>query len=430
MVRLSLARNKNVSFSKLRLLRLVLTALVLVTIAQAQATEKVIKNLYTPNPNGGLIFDQNGNLYGTTDGAYRKYGTVFKLRHYSNGVWGNRLLYGFTGTTDGAYPHSHPIFDSAGNLYGATRAGGTNYCPYTTQALSCGVVFELMPTPTGQWTEKVLYNFKGGMDGANPSAGVISDSAGNLYGTTAFGGFFHGTVFKLMHSPNGTWSEKVLYRFTGDTDGGGPSGGLVLDTAGNLYGTTVIGGNTGHGTIFELSPGPSGTWTFRSLHSFCSRVGCRDGAGSSLGVILDSHGNLYGVTSLGGNVPCFANEAGCGTAFKLSRGQNGTWAFNLLYLFCSLPACADGAQLGGGLILDSAGNLYGTTTTGGSANQGTVFKLSHVSGSPWTDDVLYSFCALPQCADGFEPTGSLVRDSAGNLYGTTPVGSKVFEIIP
>ena len=436
MLRPSLALNKN-SFSRLQSLRLVLTALVLVTIAQAQATEKVIRRLFILKPNDGLIFDQQGDLYGTTSGSVaagenRQYGTVFELPHYPNGVWGNRLLYGFTGAADGMYPQSHLIFDSAGNLYGATAAGGANYCPYSNQTSTCGVVFELMPTPTGQWTEKVIYNFKGGTDGANPSAGVISDRASNLYGTTAFGGLSHGTVFKLAHSTNGTWSEEVLYRFTGGADGNGPSGGLALDRSGNLYGTTSVGGSKGNGTVFELSPAADGTWTFHLLYSFCPRVGCSDGANPD-GIILDKYGNLYGNANAGGVVSCGAGTLGCGTTYKLSPDLNGAWTFHLLHTFCSLGSCADGAVPGGELIFDSSGNLYGTTVEGGNSSLGTVFKFSHVPGSPWILESMYSFCALAQCADGYGPSGSLVLDSAGNLYGTTMGGvggTKVFEIIP
>lgn len=447
MLRLWFPTQESISLTECRWLRLIVTALALVTIVRAQATETVLYDFPTLGANGGLISDQEGNLYGTTSGLSFDFGTVFELQHFPDGTWGNKLLYQFTGTTDGAYPHSRLIFDSAGNLYGTTAAGGTNFCLYIDTALSCGIVFELMPTPTGEWTEKVLYNFAGftagGMDGANPSAGVIFDSAGDLFGTTAFGGLFHGTVFELVPNSDGTWTEKVLYSFNGGADGNGPAGGLVLDGAGNLYGTTDVGGNNGNGTIFELSPGPGDTWTFHLLYAFCSQVGCSDG-GRPSGVILDSRDNLYGTTSLGGIVPC-SRVVGCGTAYKLSREVNGVRTFDVLHSFCSLATCADGAVPSSSLIFDNSGNLYGTTIGGGtsnigggSANAGTVFELSHranrhhatgatvhVPGGPWIFDSLYSFCALPQCLDGLNPLGSLLLDGAGNLYGTTEGGGTV-----
>jgi hypothetical protein len=238
---------------------------------------------------------------------------------------------------------------------------------------------------TGEWKKTVLYSFVGGAEGANPSAGVISDSAGNLYGTTALGGLGRGTVFELTPGQNDTWIEKVLYSFSGGADGGSPSGGLVIDKAGNLYGT-ASGGGIGNcesvpcGTIFELSPGINNTWTFHLLYTFCSRVNCRDG-GSPLGVTLDSHGNLYGTTQAGGVVPGWWQAAGCGTGYRLSPGKGGSWTFAVLHSFCPKSLCAGGAFPSSRLSFDSVGNLYGVTIVGGNANQGTAFKLSHVPGS-------------------------------------------------
>jgi uncharacterized repeat protein (TIGR03803 family) len=332
-------------------LRIALTTLILLTIAHGQATEKVIRTLGSPYARGGLIFDTKGNLYGTNSGSGRNYGAVFESVHFANGSWGHHLLYSFTGGSDGAYPNSSPVLDAAGNLYGAAAAGGTNFCDFIEQALSCGVVFELMPTAKGFWTEKVLYNFEGGTDGANPSAGVIFDSAGNLYGTTQFGGNFHGTVFELVHGPDDTWTEKVLYTFTNGLDGGGPSGGLVQDRLGNLFGTTVAGGANASGTIFELSPGTDGNWLFNTLYSFCSRANCSDGhpGNSRVGsLILDKARNLYGSNGIGGIRPCgwdmqFGSSNGCGTLFRLTRGLNNTWSFNVLHSFCPVrSSCPEG----------------------------------------------------------------------------------------
>lgn len=394
--------------------------LILATTALSQSTEKVLyKSLLRGN--GSLFFDQQSNFYGT-EGEFTKFGAVYRVHHYLNGTWGFKILYRFSGS-DGAHPHRFPVLDNAGNLYGATSDGGAN---------NEGTVFQLTPTPTGFWTEKVLYNFQLAKSGFGPSAGVILDSAGNLYGTTFYGGVLsHGTVYELVRNSNGTWIHKVLHSFTDGADGGYPLGGLVRDSAGNLYGTTIGGGSARYGTIFELSPGSSGTWTFHVLHSFCSRSNCSDGYPGSgfTSVIVDSHGNLYGVTSHGGHTPCdYPTNEGCGTAFKLTHTTTGAWSYQLLHRFCSLPKCVDGAVPEGGLILDQGGNVYGTTVAGGDRNRGTVFKLSHVPGSTWTEDVLYSFCSAPDCSDGTDPIGSLVLDTAGNLLGTTQ--SVVFEIIP
>jgi uncharacterized repeat protein (TIGR03803 family) len=339
-----LAYKSDPLFTKSAALRLAAAVLVLATAAWSQSTEKVlIKSLI--GGNGSLFFDQQSDFYGTED-RLTKFGAVYRVHHYLNGTWGIKVLYHFTGGSDGAYPQSHPVLDNAGNLYGATWAGGSNICS-AGSVPNCGAVFELTPTSSGSWTEKVLYDFTHSADGFDPSAGVILDNVGNLYGTTSFGGPHAGTIFELVPNSNGTWTHKVLYGFTGGADGGGPSGGLVRDSAGNLYGTTGYGGSTGRGTIFELSPGSNGAWTFHVLHSFCVRTNCSDGEPGSgfASVILDSHGNLYGMTSAGGqvSVSCPAGFIdGCGTAFKLTHTTTGAWTFQRLYAFCSLDGCIDG----------------------------------------------------------------------------------------
>lgn len=422
------------SFLSLPSLKIVVALFILVSIARGQSTEKVLTNFTSARPNGGLVFDRVGNLYGTGTGFASYFGQVFELQHLTDGRWIHKIIYQFKGA-DGGYPQPGPIFDDAGNLYGAATVGGSHFCLYTQQSNTCGIVFELTPTAQGEWTEKILYDFAGGMDGANPTTGVISDTAGNLYGTTILGGLGHGTVFRLQPGPDGTWTEKVLYRFVDNLGGVLPSGGLVLDDAGNLFGTTHSGGKTGNGTIFELSPGPGDTWTFRSLHSFCLRVGCPDGQ-FPVGLVLDSKGNLYGTTVMGGNTPCSWQPTGCGVAFEHIRGQNGTWTFRVLYSFCSLDSCADGAGPYGSMVFDNGGSLYGAAPVGGNTNQGALFKLSHVLGHPWTIQTLYSFCPLPfDCLDGRNPMGSVVRDDAGNFYGTTIDGGKAgggvaFEVTP
>src|ERR1019366_4407129 len=192
--------------------------------------------------------------------------------------------------TDGVNPQADLIFDAAGNLYGTTSQGGTS---------DAGTAFELTPAAGGTWTEKVLWSFGTGMDGANPLAGLIFDGAGNLYGTTYNGGTSNsGTVFELTPAAGGTWTEKVLYGFDGGANGGDPSAGLIFDAAGNLYGTTSFGGPYNHGTVFELMPAGGGSWTEQVLHNFGSGT---DGISPLAGLIFDGAGNLYGTTYHGGS---------------------------------------------------------------------------------------------------------------------------------
>jgi uncharacterized repeat protein (TIGR03803 family) len=266
------------------------------------------------------------------------------------------------------------------------------------------------------------HKFLGAPDGASPNGGLVSDGAGNFYGTTAGGGVsscgfsapFCGTVFKATLGSDGSWKESVIYRFKGGTeDGGSPSGTLVFDTAGNLYGTTVTGGNNlcnlaGCGTVFKLSPNADGTWTETILHRF---LGGTDADEPALGVIFDAAGNLYGA-AFGGCVV----ECNLGTIFKLAPNGDGTWTESILYTFTGgLDGSAPTA-----LILDNAGNLLGTTLSGGSANSicqcGTVFQLSPTSSGSWTKSILYSF---NDGLDGGFPAGPVAMDNAGNLYGET-----------
>jgi uncharacterized repeat protein (TIGR03803 family) len=403
-------------FSSVKSVALVLvaSAVVFVSSARSQSTEKVLFKTLVGG-NGGLYYDQQSNFYGTED-KLTKFGAVYRLHHYLNGTWGFKVLYRFSGP-DGAHPASRPVLDNAGNLYGATPNGGAN---------NLGTIFQLTPTPTG-WTEKVLYNFELGSDGFSPSGGLVLDSQGNLYGTTFFGP--HGTVYELVRNSDSTWTHKVLYVFTGGADGSNPSGNLARDSAGNLYGTAG-GGTTGHGTIFELSPEADGTWKFQVLHTFCSLVNCNDGepGSGSASVRLGPNGNLIGTAYSGGR-----NKAG--TAFKLVHTVTGAWNFQLLHSFCSLDGCHDGAGPDGPLTLDGSGNVYGLTEAGGDPGFGTVFKLSHIPGSPWTETVLYSFCPAFNCSGGRNPTGALAIDTAGNLFGTAfepTAGNEqyIFEIIP
>jgi len=404
-----------------RWLSILAVAALLVATANAQATEKVLFNLGGSGANGGLIFDENGNLYGTLSGQGKHFGSVFQLHRFAGGTWGYKTLFSFSGGADGGRPQSDLILDGAGNLIGTTWMGGAH---------ARGAVFLLTPTPTGKWSEKVLYDFAGGSDGDTPSGGVISDAAGNLYGTTWTGGpNFWGTVFELMPNPDGTYTNKVLYSFTGGADGRLPSGGVVRDSVGNLYGTTFAGGISERGSVFQLSPNPDGSWTFRSLYLFCASAGCRDGARPNP-VALDSHGNLYGSTGEGGIVPCNSQDVGCGTLYRLSHGSGGKWTFQLLHKFCSVDECADGTRPNGALIFDNAGAIFGTAMN-------SIFKVTHTPGSPWSVGSFFTFCQFSPCPDGAFPIGRLLLDANHNIYGTAQGGGSsrtqagvVFEITP
>ncbi len=381
-------------------------------------------------PNAGLVMDSAGNLYGTTyQGGFNGYGTVFELVN-SSGTYTEQVLYRFTNSGgDGAQPAAGLVMDSAGNLYGTTYQGGFN---------GYGTVFELVKS-SGTYIEQVLYRFTGSDgDGVWPVAGLVMDSAGNLYGTTYYGGSVGwGTVFELVKSP-GTYTEQVLYSFTDSGgDGASPQAGLVMDSAGNLYGTTMEGGLSpnpncsdpyGCGTVFELSPISSGTYTEQVLYRFTGSDG--DGTSPWAGLTMDSAGNLYGTTMEGGLSPnpnC-SDPHGCGTVFELSPTSSGTYTETVLYSFRG--SGGDGAGPRADLVMDSAGNLYGTTTGGGSNEYGTVFELVNSPGT-YTETVLHSF--TNSGGDGAWPKAGLVMDSAGNLYGPTyPGGSNgygtVFEL--
>ena len=340
------------------------------------------------------------------------------------------ILHSFAGT-DGANPAAGLVFDAAGNLYGTTQSGGlTGDCqgPNGGGPNSCGVVFKLTPNADGTWTESVLYSFMGIPDAANPVGGLIFDAAGNLYGTTSAGGGGVGTVFKLTPSAGGTWTESVLHSFGGGWDGGYPYAGLIFDTAGNLYGTSFYGGDTrvvacGCGVVWKLEPNPEGTWTMSALFSFMGE----DGALPYAGLIFDAAGNLYGTTEEGGYLSvCPVNAdriiGGCGVVFKLTPTSSG-WSETVLLAFLGKP----GEYPYAGVIMDAAGNLYGTTY-GQNTNYGSVFELTHTS-TGWSDTVLHKFTGT-----GEYPIAGLTMDAAGNLYGTTSAGTDnyglVFEITP
>ena len=241
-------------------------------------------------PYAGVTLDNAGHLYGTTSaGGADNYGVVFAMA--GPGIPGPTILHAFAGGSDGQQSFGSLVADASGNLYGVTWAGG---------AYQAGTVFEMTRDPVGGiWSETVLYEFRGApADGANPYAGVTFDSAGNLYGTTYAGGTSgFGTVFKLTPNQDGTWSETVLHSFAGGNDGGNPYGGITLDALGNLYGTTNAGGPGRHGTIFKMAQTQAGQWSETVLYGFTGGV---DGGWPDAGIILDGAGNLYGTAVVGG----------------------------------------------------------------------------------------------------------------------------------
>jgi uncharacterized repeat protein (TIGR03803 family) len=295
------------------------------------------------------------------------------------GKWTYTVLYNFKSGKDGYLPGGNLVFDSAGNLYGATEFGGgkgTTCDPYYQY---CGTVFELSPPKTkgGKWTEKVLHSFAGGTDGANPNGGLVLDSKGAVYGTTAIGGnqicqngqgqpVGCGIAYELQPPPKtgGAWTEKILHRFSDGSDGAGPSGGLIFDAKGALYGTTGGGGSGLNGTVFRLANNSGEHWVETVLYSFKN---ASDGFGPGGGIFPDRSGDLYG-TALGGT-----HFAGVLYRLKPSSEQGKPWIFTALYDFRGEP---DGHSPLAGLAPDGAGDLYSTTSGGGTSGNGTVFRVA------------------------------------------------------
>ncbi len=395
-------------------------------------------------PFAGLISDVAGNLYGTTrSGGFSSSciyalgcGTVFQLSANSDGSWSESVIYSFCSDQvnsfclDGAFPEAGLFLDSKGNLYGTTKGGGSQAGCFTGLG-GCGAVYELSPpaVPGGSWTETVLYNFCSASnngasctDGYSPTSQLISDEDGNLFGTTSEGGSGHkgnavsgGTVFELSPGATG-WSEVVLYDFCSVlkdnlcSDGQSPQAGLALDELGNLYGTTESGGGGG-GTVFVLSRGSNG-WSEKVIESFYRSVGGNTPLGS---VSLDALGNLYSTTSSGGS--------GYGTVFKLNgkRATSHTFSFD----------GTNGAAPAAGVLIDASRKVLYGTSSGGGYESGNIFEVDALG----QETSLYTFCQQSNCSDGYGSYAGLIKDSSGNLYGTTAYGGLnnqgiVFELIP
>jgi len=370
------------------------------------------------SPWAGLTMDAGGNLYGTArGGGTHNDGTVFRLRKSGSG-WVLNTLYSFAGGNDGTEPRGRVSLARDGTLYGTTFFGGGPGCY---NGNGCGTIFHLIPPPVAPrsaltpWNETVLYRFSGGSDGGYPRGDLTFDPPGNIYGTADYGGDNYGVIYELMPS-NGGWTQTVIYTPQGSGGGTDPQGGVIFDRAGSLDGVFEAGGQYGYGTVYQLSPSGS-DWTEQTLYAF---TGERDGQNPVAGLIIDSSGNLYGATSAGGTY--FG-----GTVFELTPNDGG-WTYNWVYGF-----------LAGGvvdkLVMDAAGNLYGTTQVDGAYRFGAVFKLSPLNGG-WIYKSLYDFTGRN---DGAYPMSNLVFDANGNLYGTTSEGGSpnclggcgvVFEITP
>jgi uncharacterized repeat protein (TIGR03803 family) len=379
-------------------------------------------------PEAGLVADRAGNLYGTTySGGSTGWGTAFELSPPTapGDPWTEKILYAFQGGTDGKEPKAALIFDSMGNLYGTTFGGSNTGC----FGNGCGTVFELSPpsAPGMAWTETVLHHFQGSGDGGNPTASLVFDAAGNLYGTASAGGNLErcesegcGTVFELSpaSSPGGSWTYSLLHTF--GNQGAVPRSALIFDSQGNLYGTTESGDShaTEGGTVYELSPPatPGEAWTETVLYVFTRGL---DGEEPVAGVVFDQKGNLYGATLYGGSYGNCNHYLGCGVIFELSPpSAPGPWTESVLYN----ARGADGVEPAGTPIFDDSGNLYATTQySGGPEHFGSAFELMPPTapGGAWTGTVLHFFTGG---TDGATPYSPLLMGTGGVFYGTTESG--------
>ena len=371
------------------------------------------------DPIAGMIIDASGNLYGSTfyGGVYGA-GNIFKLTP-EGGTWVETELYSFNNVgTDAFWPNATLTVDSQGNFYGTTYLGG---------AFGTGSVFELMPKADGSWTFKTLHSFGQSGDGSFPHGGLLVGAKGELYGTAAGGGSDKdGIVYELIPNGHGGFAEKILYSFSGGADGANPYSGLV-SASGSLYGTTYSGGGSsacidGCGTVFAVTPAGDGSWVESVVHSF-NNV---DGANPDGGLVRDSSGNLYGAASQG-------NSGNLGAIFELTPAAGGGWQEFTLHTF---DQAGDGRYPLGPLTFDASGNLYGATEEGGANKAGAVYELTPTGGS-WSEQVVYSFINGVNTPN--HPGPGIVFDTAGNLYGTTLSGGDptclggcgaIFEVTP
>jgi uncharacterized repeat protein (TIGR03803 family) len=377
-------------------------------------------------PDALMLDGRTGALFGTTFYGGDPYcddgvgcGLVFKLaRSAGSKPWPFANIHAFiSGGGDGTHPFRGLVIDRYGNLYGTTGTGGVKLCGFKTAG--CGIVFMLVPQKdvAGGWVERILHVFLGGDDGASPEAALHLDAkTGVLYGTTCHGGSGRsGTVFSLAprNAERTQWVFRLLYGFRGGADGACPRAPLMMDLYGNLYGTTFYGGRTDEGTVFVLSR-KGKDWTKTVIHSFSGSTG--DGFYPAMGLVSDYAGNLIGATGNGGR---YKN----GAIYQLSH-RSSAWTESVIHSFDIMDGSV---PVGDRLAIDGARNVYGATQFGGSADYGTIFQLVPAS-TGWKYQVLYNFCNLNQgCDDGtlpWLPRGGVILDDAGNIYGTASLGGR------
>jgi hypothetical protein len=391
---------------------------------------------------GRLTFDRAGNLYGSTStggtgkcefrGFVTGCGTIFELSPSASGDWAERVLYGFKNLRDGAAPYGTLDVSAAGKIYGVTTAGGNRGCvPLFWVYHGCGTVFELVRSGN-RWAKRTLHVFSGGIDGGNPLAGLVLDSAGRLYGTAYCGGAFYscysegagaGVFFELKPSKSGSWDDVVLHSFGRHlNDGAFPLGDLTVDGDGDIYGTAE--------NVFEMKRSSSMRWRYRQLIELGNNAFAQ-GYHPNGGLAFDTAGNIYGTMATGGNVTC-----NCGLVFEVARSPSGDWSETVLHTF---SGGSDGGRAQTGLTIDSAGRLYGTTPDGGDVTCnngggcGLAFEL-YPNGSSSRERILHTF--RDDATDGGMPESMMIFDKGGNLYGTTMYGGpgpnlgpgSVFEI--
>jgi uncharacterized repeat protein (TIGR03803 family) len=366
-------------------------------------------------PYGRLTPDQSGNIYGTAEeGGASNRGVAFEFSPSSGGAWSEKVLHDFTGGNDGVTPESAMIFDSAGNLYGTTDYGGAPKC---NKSGGCGTVFELSPSTGGQWTEQILYTFGNATESDAGPQDIIFDSSGNIYGTTfdGDGELCCGSAFKLTFA-SGHWTGTILYTFTGfNRQGYYPNNDIALGPAGQIYGTTSYGGPTGlNGTVFELTPNGD-QYTQTTLYGFPFS----DGNRPETGLVADASGNFFGTTLLGGG-------ADVGSVFKLQPSGKET----LLYSFSGTSDNGNNSVFPSSLILDTAGNLYGAAEETGTRQYGSILELLPTAHGTYTEKNLDNLSGVID-----HPLGNLIFDKSGNLYGTALDGGAngfgaVFELTP
>ena len=429
--------------------RVLLILSALLTTAAFGATEEVVYNFQGGADGGdpyqsGLVMDKSGNLYGiTSKGGKGKVaqcfgegcGFVYQLTPTQGGGWTKTNLHSFSGGTDGGDPVGNLAIDAKGDLYGVTEQGGTGFCN-SILGLGCGVVFRLSHNNKGQWSFSVIFDLgTGNFNGQTPNAGVVFDQAGNLYGTTEFGGDFFcgcGVVYELTPVKNAHWTATTLYTFVGISQGGSdvsfPSSDVFIDANGNIFGTGSGGGdvncNDGCGGVYELVRQNDGSYQEQVLNIF---HGGKDGFVPVGSVVVDPQGNVYGTTEFGGGrFGCHDGAYGCGTVFELQKSGT-TYQEQIIFRFNGANGYAPVADL----YLDSNNTLYSTTVSGGAFGNGTAFSLANPKGK-WKETILHSF---GNGQDGSSSWASLLSDGQGGFYGTTRFGGTagngtVFHLAP